>query len=161
MSHTQSPCKWVKDASYPTIRRLERKAHHSPPPRAEVRMREAITPIPHTSSWPVAWYITQNLLYTVQYDHLLGCDTVRSFTLTMEVVESFETAFWKPSQPRSQQRPLKYQFGRRTGSLYNLHYKIIYSFRTPVFWDAKPRHLVTGTRLFERQCLHLQESDGP
>ena len=52
-AHTQSPSKWIKDASS-TARRLGRKADHSPPPTAEEGMREAITPLPHTSSWPAA-----------------------------------------------------------------------------------------------------------
>ena len=99
-AQTQSPSKRVQDASSPTVRRMTRKADHSPPPTAEVRMHAATTPLPHTSSsWPAAWYSTQNLHYAVDDDHLLGCDAVDSFTLMMEVAESFETAVqYQPSE---------------------------------------------------------------
>jgi hypothetical protein len=62
-------------------------------------MQGAITPLSYTSSWPATCYSTPNLHYTIVDDHLLGCDGVNSFTLTMKVAESVETSVtYQPSE---------------------------------------------------------------
>jgi len=47
----QPRTQWVPGALYPRVKPPGRKADHSPPSSAELRMRGAIPPIPHASSW--------------------------------------------------------------------------------------------------------------
>jgi hypothetical protein len=60
---TQPPIQWVSGALAPVVKRPRREADHSPPfnvmPR--LRMRGAITPLPHTSSWSGAYLSTGHI----------------------------------------------------------------------------------------------------
>jgi hypothetical protein len=48
---TQPPMQLVPGALYPVENRPGREADHSPPTDAEVKNGEAISPLPHESSW--------------------------------------------------------------------------------------------------------------
>jgi hypothetical protein len=55
---TQPPIQWVPGALSLGVTRPRLEADHSPPSTAEVKMRGAIAPFPHTSLWRGAWFNT-------------------------------------------------------------------------------------------------------
>jgi hypothetical protein len=51
LGSTQPPIQWVQWAFSPGVKQEEREADHSAPSSAEVKKGEAMTPLPHMSSW--------------------------------------------------------------------------------------------------------------
>jgi hypothetical protein len=46
---------WVTGVISPGVSRAGREAYHSPHVVPSLRMREALTPLPHTPSWRAHW----------------------------------------------------------------------------------------------------------
>jgi hypothetical protein len=45
------PIEWVPGGSFSEVKQPEREPDHSPSSNTEVKIGEAITPLPHMSSW--------------------------------------------------------------------------------------------------------------
>jgi hypothetical protein len=67
---TLSPIQWIPPVLSPGVKRPGREADHSPQSSSEVKNGGAISPLPHTSSWPIFkihLYIIHNYIYTNNY----------------------------------------------------------------------------------------------
>jgi hypothetical protein len=64
---TQPPIQWVRGALSPMVKRPGREADQSPPSTAEVKNGGAISPLPHTPSWHIAYLIKHKDKFTFHF----------------------------------------------------------------------------------------------